>query len=135
VRAAIARFRESHRDAPVLVLEIPLLLESERGVQVDEVVLVTADERSRFGRLRRAGFTERQIIERLGAQMPQTRKMNKADHVIDNSGDVKATRRQVRALAERCGVRIPPIERSEGNNQAGVADGTSGAEKGESTRG
>lgn len=100
VREEQLKFLQSHAAAPVIVLEIPLLLEGGGRGAFAKVIVVTASERTRFGRLRRAGHTEREIIARLGAQMPQARKAELADHVIDNDGDLESTRKQVEKTLE-----------------------------------
>jgi dephospho-CoA kinase len=95
VREAMGRFVAEHAEAPMVVLEIPLLLESEDRAPVDEVVVVTASERARFGRLKRRGLSERRIVERLGSQMPQAKKVELADARIENDGDLEALRERI----------------------------------------
>lgn len=94
VREEQAKFLQRHAAEPVVALEIPLLLEAGGRGAFPKVIVVTASERTRFGRLKKAGFSEREIIARLGSQMPQARKIALADFVIDNDGDMAATRRQ-----------------------------------------
>lgn len=107
VREEQARFIQTHAAAPMIVLEIPLLLESGGRGLMNKVVVVTASERIRFGRLRKAGFTEKEIIARLGSQMPQGRKVQLADFVVENDGEIAQTREQVKKfLRETC----PQIE-------------------------
>ncbi len=96
VREAQVKFLREHARDPAVVLEIPLLMESGAKGMMSKTIVVTASERVRFGRLRNAGFTEREIIARLGSQMPQARKVALADCVIDNDGDREAARAQVR---------------------------------------
>lgn len=104
VGEVIARFLNEHKADSVVVLEIPLLLESSRRGNVDKVVVVRVDERNRFGRLHRAGFSEKEVIARLGSQMSQSRKVKLADHVIDNNADPEETRRQVLEIARHYGL-------------------------------
>lgn len=105
VREEQARFLREKAAEPLVVLEIPLLLESGGRAAFAKVIVVAASERARFGRLRRAGFSEGEIIARLGAQMPQERKRELADWVVENDGDLAATREQVRKIARDL---IPP---------------------------
>lgn len=100
----IANFLTTHSSAPAVVLEIPLLLEGGRKAPVNKVAVVTTDERSRFARLKRSGFSEKEVIARLGSQMSQVRKAALADFVIHNEGDIEETRRQVRETARACGL-------------------------------
>ena len=97
-------FIEDHAGEPLVVVEIPLLLEGGRSGTVDKVVVVTTSESIRFERLAGLGFSEEQIQARLGAQMPQEEKITLADHVIDNGGSLEATREQVVELAGLYGI-------------------------------
>lgn len=105
VGEGIARFLQVHAGDPLVVLEIPLLLETGRKGAMDKVIVVTTDEERRNERLRANGFTESEIQARLASQMSQDRKVGLADHVIDNSGDRESTRRQVHELARQCGLK------------------------------
>jgi dephospho-CoA kinase len=85
---------EQHRDAPLVVLEIPLLFESGAQDLCDEVIVVTIDVVQRRARLKESrGMTDEQIDARLAAQLPQEEKLRRATRHIDNSG----TREQTRA--------------------------------------
>lgn len=104
VGEGMAKFLSTHADAPLVVLEIPLLLEGGRKAPVHKVVVVTSSEEARQRRLQAAGFTPEEIAARLRTQMPQEEKITHADHVIRNDGELEATRRQVRELAGLYGV-------------------------------
>ncbi|MCH8333494.1 dephospho-CoA kinase [Candidatus Sumerlaeota bacterium] len=104
VRERMKEFIEDHAGEPLVVVEIPLLLEGGRSGTVDKVVVVTTSESIRFERLAGLGFSEEQIQARLGAQMPQEEKITLADHVIDNGGSLEATREQVVELAGLYGI-------------------------------
>lgn len=106
VGAEIARFIGEHTGEPILVLEIPLLLEGGRngGSPVNKVVVVTTDEDARLERLKAKGFSPEEVEARLATQMPQEEKIALADHVIRNAGDVENTREQVVSLAGKYGV-------------------------------
>ena len=87
---------EQWRNEPLVVLCVPLLLENQMEHLVDRVVVVTVDDRVRVERLKeRDGLTEGQIAARLRAQMPQAEKVARADFVINNSGSLDETQRQV----------------------------------------
>jgi len=90
---------EQWRDEPLVVLSVPLLLENRMEHLVDCVVVVTVDERTRSQRLKqRDVLRDEQIAARLSAQMPQHEKTARADFVINNSGSLEETERQVREL-------------------------------------
>jgi len=101
VRRAELAMLEALREAPLVVLDVPLLFEAGMREMVDRVAVVTVSERDRFGRLKERGYSEREVMARLGMQWPQSRKAARADYIIDNSGGIAATREQVLHLLEK----------------------------------
>jgi dephospho-CoA kinase len=84
------------KEAPFVVLDIPLLLETGGESSVDVVVVVTAPpdvQRERV--LSRPGMTDTKFSAILQAQMPDAQKRAKADFIIDTSHGLEAVRRQV----------------------------------------
>jgi dephospho-CoA kinase len=89
--------REGHRAA---VVEATLIHESGRKGLFEAVISVTCDRETAISRLAaRDGMSRRQAVARLRAQMDADRKAGASDYVIDNTGDIESTRRQVVALA------------------------------------
>ena len=89
--------REGHR---AVVVEATLIHESGRKGLFEAVVSVSCDRETAISRLAaRDGMTRPQVEARLRAQMDPVRKADASDYVIDNSGDIESTRRQVVALA------------------------------------
>ncbi len=89
------------RDLPLVVLDIPLLLE-KRSSSVDHVVLVTAPETVQKARLlSRPGMTEAKMQAILARQMPDAEKREKADFIIDTSLGLAAAEAEVRAILEK----------------------------------
>ena len=65
------------------------------------MILVYAPESTQVERqAERDGFTREHALERVRAQLPIEEKRELADHVIDNSGSLEDTERQVQALFE-----------------------------------
>jgi dephospho-CoA kinase len=88
----------------VIVLDIPLLLDtaSRQAYPLEGVIVVVADDATQVARLRaRDGLDEAEARQRLAAQRPVREKAAEADWVIDNSGSLEETRRQVEALWRR----------------------------------
>lgn len=84
--------------APVVVLDIPLLLERDLDSTVDGVLLVHAPVAVQLQRLvSRDHLTGDAARQRLDAQLPIDEKRTRATWIIDNSGDLDSTRRQVDA--------------------------------------
>jgi dephospho-CoA kinase len=108
VGGEIARRAQAARDAgvPLLVLDIPLLLES-RGqgpsasalLGIDAVVVVWVPLETQISRLmERNALSREEALRRISAQMSLDEKRQLADHVVDNSGALADTERRVRAL-------------------------------------
>lgn len=96
-------------DTPLVLLEIQLLLES-RGSRagaadplgIEAVVVVYAPEETLIERqIARNGYGRDEAVRRLRAQMPIEEKRALADFVIDNSGDLAETERQVDAVMKQ----------------------------------
>ncbi len=71
-----------------LILDIPLLYEGGWQNQLDSVIVVDADKKTRLRRLiMRDHISEQQAINRIAAQMPLEEKVDRADFVVDNCRD------------------------------------------------
>lgn len=80
------------------VADIPLLYESgwDKRYAFSDIVVVYAPRSVQLERLRkRDGLSEEEAVARLNAQMPIEQKRKLADVVIDNSGSLEETERQV----------------------------------------
>jgi dephospho-CoA kinase len=89
-------------DAPAIVIEAIKLIESGFARACDSLWVVTCPEPEQVRRLMEdRGLTEEEARMRIRAQPPQEEKVRQADVVIDNSGDLEATRRQVEAAWRR----------------------------------
>ncbi len=90
--------------APMVVLDIPLLFEGQRGgtgsasvMKYDATVLVWVPREIQIERTMSRDECDRAEAERrVAAQMPIDEKKALATHVIDNSGDLEHTRSQTR---------------------------------------
>ncbi len=93
-------------DEALIVLDIPLLFEGRRkggrgasSLATQATVVVWAPAETQVERtIARDGCTREEALQRMRAQMPLDEKRDLADHVIDNSGSLEDTERQVRAL-------------------------------------
>ena len=81
------------RNAPAIVLDVPLLFEAGWEVLTDEVWVVSLPEAAQLMRLmeRDPAMTEEEARARIAAQMPLSEKRARADVVIDNSGTKEET--------------------------------------------
>ena len=86
-------------DIPLIVYEAPLLFEVGAETRVDKVLVVKIDPEEQLKRLRaRDGSDEAAAQQRIAAQMPQQKKIARADFVIDNSGSIAETLKQIDLL-------------------------------------
>lgn len=86
----------------VVVLDIPLLIETGWQEYCDEVWVVNVSEEKQLQRLMdRNGLTEEQAKARISSQMPLSQKITYADVIIDNNGDVENTVKQVTNLCKK----------------------------------
>lgn len=99
--AARAAFFEHAKaaNADVVVLDIPLLLETGGEKNVDAVVVASAPAHMQHERvLGRPGMTQEKLEAILAAQMPDEHKRARADFVVDTSRGLKRARRQVEKI-------------------------------------
>lgn len=82
--------------APFAIVDSPLLFETGREKEFDRVIVVTCSpELQRERALARAGMSPQKLEFLLARQVPDGRKRQLADHVIDTSGSFEDTERQV----------------------------------------
>jgi dephospho-CoA kinase len=103
IHPAVARERErflaEHRDAPLVVLDIPLLFEKAGWRQVDRIAVVSAPAAVQRARvLARPGMTVDKFERILSLQVPDEEKRRRADHVIPTEIAPEATRAVVREI-------------------------------------
>lgn len=96
----LARLRAT--GSPLIVYEAPLLFEAGAERRVDAVLVVTASGAQQLERLqRRDRLSREEALARLQAQMPLAEKVRRADFLLDNSGPLDETTRQVKELFHR----------------------------------
>ena len=115
IAAELADARASR--VPLVVLDVPLLLENEAQhdlvAQCDVLVFIDTpaeDRKSRASATR--GWDEREVARREANQLPLTRKRSRATHVLENSDTAQAFRQRARALRAEL-LREPPMERAQ----------------------
>jgi dephospho-CoA kinase len=92
-------FLEKHGDAPVVVLDIPLLFEKGLERSVDKVAVVSADpEIQRLRTLERPGMSPEKFLRILSHQMPDSEKRKRADFVVPTDVSMDETRASVRRI-------------------------------------
>ncbi|MGP9803449.1 dephospho-CoA kinase [Paracoccus sp. NSM] len=100
VAADRAAFIADHPEAPLIVLDIPLLFETGRDPSLDGVAVVSTDAETQRARvLARPGMTPQMLDMILSRQMPDAEKRARADWVIPTD-DLTTTRQAVLSLIE-----------------------------------
>ena len=86
----------------VIVVEVPLLFETNLFDWFDRIVVVDASETVQIARLKtRNGLNEVEARRRIAAQMPLAEKKSRADIIIHNDGLREALEAQMNALFAR----------------------------------
>ncbi len=89
----------------IVMLEAALLLEAGLRKKFDRVIVVSCKTQQRIERWEKrlnvdAETARREVTRRMMAQAPDEAKIQAADFVIDNSGSVEDTRKQVQHIHE-----------------------------------
>jgi dephospho-CoA kinase len=112
IRARIRAELQAAREAgvPVVVLDVPLLLENDAAhgllAECDATVFVDADENLREARASASrGWRPGEVARREAAQMPLAAKKARAGRVIENRGDLSELEGSVETLARDLGLR------------------------------
>ena len=104
------------RDAPVILLDVPLLFETGGERHCDAVVVVSAPlDIQRRRAFERPGMTEEKFAALVGKQVPDAEKRRRADFVVDTSRGFDSARAQVHAILREAAAL--PIRRSRSDPQ------------------
>lgn len=101
IHAEYDSFRAEHPDG-IMVVEAPLLYETGIENDFDAVICVYCPEETgmkRFSEFR--GISERETRGRLHLQMSVEEKTKRADYIVDNSGTLEETKKQVREIYDQ----------------------------------
>ena len=96
----------------IVMLEAALLLEAGLRKRFDRIIVVTCKPQQRIDRWANrhkidADAARDEVSRRMMAQAPEEAKIQAADYVIDNSGTVEETTKQVRAIYETLRTQVP----------------------------
>ncbi|UTE74134.1 dephospho-CoA kinase [Rossellomorea marisflavi] len=112
VHPAVRSMMLSHKDEAIengkqtIIMDIPLLFESDLTWMVDRTIVVTVEEDVQLSRLiKRNELTEEEAASRISSQLPLREKAENADAVIDNNGSVEDTLKQVEELLAEWGLK------------------------------
>jgi len=90
----------------VAIVEAALILEAGMAKRFDRLIVVTCSEEQRIMRFAARQKLDpeaarREVSRRMAAQLPAAEKVKAADYVIDNSGSLDHTRKQVVEVWEK----------------------------------
>ncbi|MTD38671.1 dephospho-CoA kinase [Erwinia sp. CPCC 100877] len=94
--AILSELQLKKKQAPLVILDIPLLYEGGYEQFVDQVAVVYVTEKIQMKRLMdRDHLTENEARKRISSQWPIDQKKQRADIVFDNQGSKETTKRTV----------------------------------------
>jgi len=83
----------------VVIYDVPLLFEAGIDKRVDQTIVVTADQTTQVSRLKkRDDLSRAEALRRIHSQMPLTRKIRQADHVVNGTLPRSSLRKKVAQL-------------------------------------
>lgn len=90
---------EQETNAPYCIISVPLIIEADMLDLVDRLIVVDVPEEVQVARAsQRDGTSEAEIARILKRQASRAQRLAAADLVIDNSGDLASTQRQIEAI-------------------------------------
>ncbi|MCX6240111.1 MAG: dephospho-CoA kinase [Bacteroidia bacterium] len=86
VRQSFLKWVDQHLDAPYVLYEAAVLLESGYASDFDRNILILADEKVRIERVIRRDRTSEELVrQRIVNQMPDIQKIKMVDYTIENN--------------------------------------------------
>jgi len=104
IGAAGVKYIQGYRDhpAPYVIYEGALLVETGAHKAFSALIVVSADESvQRLRLIARDGYTLSEANARIDSQLPLSRKVEVADYVVTNNGNLEGTRDQVARVHEQ----------------------------------
>jgi len=104
IREIKKQIKIAKRKQQLIIVDAPLLIEAGLGRMMDKLVVVVASQEQQFKRLqRKTGLGRTEILKRIKAQLPLKKKLQLADFVVDNSGSLTYTKKQVKRIWQEIG--------------------------------
>ncbi len=98
---------EKNQPDSLVILDVPLLIESGMNAGLSEIIVVVIPEPLQIERLmHRDNLSQEQALARIRSQMPIDEKKKHATRLIDNSGSRENTRRQTMDIYHQLAGRI-----------------------------
>ncbi len=101
-REKLEALHRAHPEAPLLLYEATLLIESGRAPDFESVIVVTAPLPDRLARISaRDGVTQAEALALIEAQSPDSYRLPHADHHIQNLGSLEDLKSQIRKILDQ----------------------------------
>lgn len=91
----------SSGEPKIVVIEAPVIFERGYQNRFDLIVTVFTSEDTAIERLEKKGITKQEAIKRIKSQFPIEMKKSKSDFIIDNSGSIENTMKQVEEIFQK----------------------------------
>lgn len=86
-------------DHQIVLLDVPLLFESDFYQETDKNIVVIAEDEIRISRvMERSNMTREEALERINSQIPQEKQASMADYVITNNSTLEDLYSQVESI-------------------------------------
>lgn len=90
IKDKIYEIFELHKFDNYVFISVPLLFETGFDTMFDKILLIMTEPHIQLQRLmQRNNLSEKEAIQRINSQLPQTEKIKKADFVINNNGSTE----------------------------------------------
>jgi dephospho-CoA kinase len=102
IKSMIKEELSAHQNEPLIVLDVPLLFETDFDQLCHQTLVIYVDEKTQISRLMtRNHFSKEESLKRISAQMSLTEKAKKATYVISNEGTKEEMYEQLKQLYEQ----------------------------------
>jgi len=90
---------KTHSQEKILIIDAALIYEAKIDRLMDKIIVVYINEDEQVKRLvKRDNLSKEEALQRIKSQMPMKEKVKIADYVIDNSGSLDKTKKQVEKI-------------------------------------
>ena len=97
----INKFFEKNKNHKIVIASIPLIFELKIEKNFDKIILVSCNEQLQLERLiKRNNLSVENAQQRINCQIPQQKKLSKADYIINNDGTLEDLKQQVKKVYE-----------------------------------
>ncbi|HDP69958.1 MAG TPA: dephospho-CoA kinase [Actinobacteria bacterium] len=101
IKLMVEKYRKTLSDEAVVVIDAPLIVETEFLSLVDSLLVVAADENVRLKRLLKKGYSREDALARMKSQTPSDVLVTHADYIINNNGTLEELKEKVDELWEK----------------------------------